>query len=157
MLSAADIQAMIKATGRGALQGQAAAGPQQPPARQERGAGHGGHLDERHFRRIDKFDGAESKWKEWSFQMKTAIGIINPKMRGLLAEIQKDPKEVDLDLMFGNLNDQQVEQMGAELYGLMALMTTGEVLTMVRGVAKGGGGGLGGGSRGHLEDRTTVG
>ena len=80
MLSAADIQAMIEATVRGALQGQAAAGPQQPPAREERGAGHGGHLDERHFRRIDKFEGAESKWKEWSFQMKTAIGTINPKV-----------------------------------------------------------------------------
>ena len=84
MLSAADIQAMIEATVRGALQGQAAAGPQQPPAREERGAGHGGHLDERHFRRIDKFEGAESKWKERSFQMKTVIGTINPKVRGLL-------------------------------------------------------------------------
>ena len=139
MLSAADIQAMIEATVRGALQGQAAAGPQQPPAREECGAGHGGHLDERHFRRIDKFEGAESKWKEWSFQMKTAIGTINPKVRGLLEEIQKDPTEVDWDLMFGNLNDQQVEQMGAEPYGLTVLMTTWEALTVVRGVAGGNG------------------
>ena len=96
-------------------------------------------MDERHFRRIDKFDGAESKWKEWSFQMKTTIATINPGVRGLLEEIQKDPKEVDWDLMFGNLNDQQVEQMGAELYGLMVLMTTGEALTVVRWVAGGSG------------------
>jgi hypothetical protein len=41
-------------------------------------------LDERHFRRIDKFDGVESKWKEWAFQMKTAIAMVNPKVRVLL-------------------------------------------------------------------------
>ena len=97
MLSAADIQAMIEAAVRGTLQGQAAAVPQQPPAREDRGAGHSGHLDERHFRRIDKFDGADSKWNEWSFQMKAAIATINPKARGLLEEAQKDPKEVDWD------------------------------------------------------------
>ena len=90
MLSAADIQAMIEAAVRGTLHGQAAAVPQQPPAREDREAGQSGHLDERHFRRIDKFDGAESKWKERSFQMKTAISTINPKVRGLLVEIQKD-------------------------------------------------------------------
>ena len=28
-------------------------------------------LDERHFRRVEKFDGAEGKWKEWSFLFKT--------------------------------------------------------------------------------------
>ena len=62
--------------------------------------------------------------------MKTAIGTINLKVRGLLEEIQKDPKEVGWDLMLGSLNDQQVEQMGAELYGLMVLMTTGDALTV---------------------------
>ena len=96
-------------------------------------------MDERHFRRIDKFDGVESKWKEWSFQMKTAIASVNPKVRALLEEIQKDPKGVDWDLMFGNLNDHQVDQMSAELYGTWVLMTTGEALTVVRGVAGGNG------------------
>ncbi len=113
MLSAADIQAMIEAAVRGTLQGQAAAVPQQQPAHEDRGTGQSGHLEERHFRRVDKFDGTESKWKEWSFQMKTALVTINPRVRGLLEEIQKDPKEVDWDLMIGNLNDQQVEQMCA--------------------------------------------
>ncbi len=90
MLSAADIQVMIEAAVRGTLQGQAAAVPQQPPAREDRGAGQSGHLDERHVRRVDKFDGVESKWKVWSLQVKTAIATINPKVRGLLEEIQKD-------------------------------------------------------------------
>ena len=71
--------------------------------------------------------------------MKTAFATINPKVRGLFEEIQKDPKEVDWDLMFGTLNDEQVDQMSAELYGLMVLMTTGEALTVVRGVAGGNG------------------
>ena len=124
MLTAADIQAMIEATVRGVMSGQAQAAPP-PQPRDDRGD-RVGHLDERHFRRIDKFDGVESKWKEWSFQMKTAIATVNPKVRALLEEVQKDPKNVDWDLMFGNLNDQQVEQMGAELYGTWVLMTTGK-------------------------------
>ncbi len=64
ILSARDIQAMIEAAVRGTLQGQVAAMPQQPLAHEDRGAGQTVHLDERHSRRIDKFDGAESKWKE---------------------------------------------------------------------------------------------
>ena len=104
----------------GTAQGAGGAAPQQ--ARGERG---GGRLGERHFRRVDKFDGHEPKWKERPFQIKTAIATVNPKMRTLLDEIQKDQKEVDWDLVFGNLTDEQQEHMGAELYGLLVQMTTG--------------------------------
>ena len=137
MLTAADIQAMIEATVRGVMSGQAQAAPP-PQPRDDRGD-RVGHLDERHFRRIDKFDGVESKWKEWSFQMKTTIGSINPKTRSLLEDIQKDGKDVEWDLILGGFVDDQVTKMGAKIYNLLVLMVTGEALTVVRGVAGGNG------------------
>ncbi len=56
-MTTADVQALIEAAVRGALAGGVG------PDRDAR-AGGSGHLYERHFRRMDKFDGAEAKWKE---------------------------------------------------------------------------------------------
>jgi hypothetical protein len=52
-LTAVDIRMMIEAAVRGALSGQ------QASARD--GAGGSGHLDERRFRRVEKFDGSEGE------------------------------------------------------------------------------------------------
>ena len=52
MLSAADVQAMIEATVRGVLSGQAQAAPPPPQPREDCGD-RVGHVDERHFRRIE--------------------------------------------------------------------------------------------------------
>ena len=83
---------MIEAAVRGALTAKASGGG---------GGGGRGHLDERHFRRMDKFDGAESKWREWAFQFKTQVGSVNPGTRELLEEIQKHPKDPDWDDISG--------------------------------------------------------
>ena len=131
-LTAADIQAMIEAAVRGALLGQHAA--------QREGSGGGaGHLDERHFRRMEKFEGAEGKWKEWSFQLKTQVGSVNLKTRELLDEIQRHPKDPDWDAIFVDVSDDHVSKMGAEVYGLLVSLVSGEALMVVRGVAGGNG------------------
>ena len=60
-----------------------------------------GRLDERHFRRVEKFDGAEGKWKEWSFLFKTQVGAANKMARNLLDEVQKmKSEEPDMDTAF---------------------------------------------------------
>ena len=59
-----------------------------------------GHLDERHFRRIDKFSGDPIKWREWVFQFKTAVEAVNNKTRELLEEIHKVPKDPDWEEIF---------------------------------------------------------
>ena len=73
-----DIQQLIEAAVRGALQGQ------------HRNQIHhgGGRLDERYFRRVDKFEGCQSHWKEWSFLFKTQVGSANNDIRNRLDEIQ---------------------------------------------------------------------
>ena len=61
-LTPQNIQALIEAAVKGALEGQ----------KKVRRDGH--NLDERYFRRVEKFDGKEGTWKEWSFQFKTQVG-----------------------------------------------------------------------------------
>ncbi len=86
-----------------------------------------------------KFDGAESKWREWALQFKTQIGSVNPGTRELLEEIQKNPEDPDWDDIFSTISEEEVKKMGAELYGLTVSLVTGEALTLVRGVAGGNG------------------
>ena len=72
-VSISDLQVLIEASVKAALAGQKCAAA--------------GRVDERHFRRMDKFDG--KNWKEFSFQFKTSVGSVNTTMRGYLDEIQK--------------------------------------------------------------------
>ena len=130
-LSPADLQAMIESAVRGALRAH-------DEAQGQRGNGDtkkGSHLDERHFRRMDKFEGVESKWKEWAFQLKTQVGAISRPTRELLDNIQNKGNDPDWDNIFFEHNDDEVKKMGAELYNLMASLMGGEALPLVRGVA----------------------
>ena len=77
MVSMSEVTNMIEAAVKGALA---------HAARKDHSAG---HLDERHFRRMDKFSGDPIKWREWAFQFKTAVGAVNNKTREFLEEIQK--------------------------------------------------------------------
>jgi hypothetical protein len=105
------------------------------------------HLDEHHLRRVDKFDGtSKSNWREFSFQFKVAVGMVNPKARGMLEEIQKAGKAVDFGKIFNSDMDgesdqmkEHVEKMGSELYAMLSSLVSGEAMTVVRGVMTGDG------------------
>ena len=94
-----------------------------------------GHLDERHFRRMDKFSGDPIKWREWAFQFKTSVGAVNNKTRDLLEEIQKSTKDPDWEEIFEETTEDDKKKMSAELYNLIVTLVAGEALTVVRGVA----------------------
>ena len=128
-LSPADIQAMIESAVKGALRAH------EDARSGVVGAKKGSHLDERHFRRMEKFEGVEAKWKEWSFQLKTQVGAISRPTRGLLDEIQNKGKDPDWDEIFLEHDQEEVQKMGAEIYNLMVSLMGGEALTLVRGVA----------------------
>ena len=121
-----DLTRLIEAAVQAALRGQ-------------RGAGPGGKdLDERYFRRVEKFDGKGS-WREFSFQFRTAVGMVNPKAREMLDEIQKAGKGVDFETVFVEEEESQMDKVGAELYAQLTALTTGEAMTVVRGVLDGDG------------------
>ena len=124
-LTPEDLAKLVEAAVQGALKGQKAVGG-------------GGHLDERHFRRVDKFDG-KGNWREFSFQFKTAVGMVNPRARELLDEIQKAGKSADMDAIFLEDAEEQVGKMGSELYAMLTSLVTGEAMTVVRGVLGGDG------------------
>ena len=108
------------------------------------GGGGGARLDERFFRRVDKFDGsAKLNWREFAFQFKTAVGMANPKARSYLEEIQKAGKDVDFHQIFsealGDDDKLQVEKVGSELYAMLSSLVSGEAMTVIRGVLSGDG------------------
>jgi hypothetical protein len=98
-----------------------------------------GRLDERHFRRVEKFDGAEGKWKEWSFLFKTQVGAANKVARNLLEEAQKMKNE-DLDINeFLEYDQDMLDKIGAEMYSVLTGLLIGEPLTLIRGIPHGDG------------------
>jgi hypothetical protein len=99
-----------------------------------------GRLDERHFRRVEKYDGTEGKWKEWSFLFKTQVGAANKTARSLLDEAQKmKAEDPDMDTAFVEYGQDMVDKVGAELYSVLTGLLTGEPLTLVRGIPHGDG------------------
>ena len=96
-------------------------------------------MDERFFRRVEKFDGEEGAWKEWSFQFKTQVGVASKFTRDKLDEIQKAGGEVDFDSVFVEDKEEIVDKLGAELYSVLTSLVSGEALMIVRGVPHGDG------------------
>jgi hypothetical protein len=101
-------------------------------------------LDDRYFRRVEKFDGTgKNRWREFSFQFKVAVGMANLKARAYLAEIQKGGKEVNFDQSFSEAvyheDKMQVEKTRSELYAMLSSLVFGEAMTVLRGVLTGDG------------------
>ncbi len=134
MMTAEDIATLVRVAVEGAL----------ASARAVPNGGGGGRLDEKYFRRVDKYDGqGKSNWREFSFQFKTAVGMGNPKARSFLEEIQKAGKEVNFSEIFEEVVEPedraQVDRLGAEIYAMLSSLVSGEALTVVRGILTGDG------------------
>ena len=126
-LTPQDIQALIEAVVKVALEGQ-------QTVRRE-----GGNLDETHFRRVDKFDGKDGTWREWSFQFNTQVGAASTLARSKLDEIQKAGDNPDWDTIFFDDNVDTINKLVSELYSVMTSLVSGEALMMIRGVQHGDG------------------
>jgi hypothetical protein len=138
MMTPEDITRLVEIAVRSALAAQRPVGSQSSWEK--------GHLDERYFRRVEKFDGtSKANWREFSFQFKVAVGMANPKARGMLEEIQKKGKDVNFAEIFGGIegdSDQMkdhIDKMGSELYAMLSSLVAGEAMTVVRGVTTGDG------------------
>ena len=127
-----DLQLIVEAAVRAALAATPSGG--QPDRDRDRGP----RLDERHFRRVDKFGGGTG-WKEFSFQIRTAAGAAHSKVREGMDEIVKAGKDPTYDVIFDDWSDEDVLRVGSEFYAVLSSLTTGEAMTVVRGVASGNG------------------
>ena len=134
-LTAADVEVMINAAVRAALQAATQTG-----GGAGAGGDKGGHLDERHFRRVDKFNG--QNWKEFSFQFRTAVGAANSRVKRALEEVIRAGKDPDVQLIFSDIPDWQegdTAKYGSELYVVLTSSVTGDAMGVVRGTTSGDG------------------
>ena len=137
-LTQADVEIMIGAAVKAALAAALSAGG--GGSDKDKDKDKGGHLDERYFRRVDKFNG--QNWKEFSFQFRTAVGSAAGKVRTALDEILKAGKDPDVTLLFVDVAGWQegdTEKYGAQLYSVLTSLVTGDAMTIVRGVVNGDG------------------
>ena len=92
-------------------------------------------LDERFFRRIDKFDGDVGKFRSWVFDLVVVLGQVD---RDLSEEVKKLMRETIVDLSpseIAKFIDPEIYiAFAAELYGVICLLTTGDAKTVVKGV-----------------------
>ena len=97
-------------------------------------------LDEKYFRRIDKFDGDVAKYRGWIFELEVILGQVDDKLgmfvRKLLSKKDlPDIKEMNLKMevesMDGEL-DGISEKYSAEMYGVLVSLTNGDAKTLVK-------------------------
>ena len=94
-------------------------------------------IQEKDFRRVDKFSGGEDEWKAWEFDFKVsaraADAILEEAME--VAEIEsKDITAAD----FSELEDQPGGQV-RQLYDILCMLTSGEAKSVIREVLGGDG------------------
>ena len=89
-------------------------------------------LEERHFRRVDKFDG-RGMWSDWSFTMKAAVRSANRETAEVMEWMEKNQNPT-MEELEQYVVDFEVNADGAELFDVLIGLTSGEALTVVRGI-----------------------
>ena len=126
-------------------------GPDDLPRRKEHDKGDGEDrpkrviLDERNFRRVDKFEGDMSKFRSWKFDLGVAIGQLdNPLAEKMDALVRGFPDEMAPEQwdpnVHGGLDIPTYEKYRGELYGVLVQLTGGEAKNIVRGIVEAGSG-----------------
>ena len=67
------------------------------------------------------------------------VGAVNRTACEKLNEIQKGGKDPDFEMIFDDLQKDEVDRMGAEIYSTLSNLVTGEAMVVIRGVAQGDG------------------
>lgn len=109
---------------------------------QRRGEGGGGGkvvLEEKYFRRIDKYSGEPGKWQEWLFNVCVAISSVSSECVVAMEEIVKKAGEVK-DVTTIEVNRVIRDKFGSELFGVLCSLTAGEANVVVRSVVQKGAG-----------------
>ena len=97
-------------------------------------------LEEKYFRRVDKFDGDVVKFRGWLFDVLVAISQVDDSLgsvlKGIIAKGHDETWDPKTDLTL----DQQIHQkFASELYGVIVSLTTGEAKNIVKSVVDVGG------------------
>ena len=98
-------------------------------------------LDEKYFRRIDKFAGEPSKWQEWLFALLVAVGSVAAECVAAMEGVIKEAGAVtDLTKVKEIVGEDFVKKYAAELFSVLCSLTAGEANIVVRSVVQKGAG-----------------
>ena len=94
-------------------------------------------LDEKYFRRMEKFGGDASVFRGWLFDLLVAIGQIDSILQRELKDMLKlEFEEKNWDpVIDGNVDDELHGKYAGELYAVLCALTTGEAKNIVKSVA----------------------
>jgi hypothetical protein len=94
----------------------------------DRGEGKRVVLDQKHFQRVDKFEGNPAKFKSWIFDLITAVGSVDLNLAKDLKNLLKARPKLEVnDGVFYFPGDYEVDhnKYKGELYALIVGLTTG--------------------------------
>ena len=90
-------------------------------------------LDEKHYRRVEKFNGPSSDWQEWTFSLVVATSKIAPDCSKGMEEVIKQSGTIkDLKALDQAVNADIRKKYGSELFGILCMLTGGEANVAVR-------------------------
>ena len=98
-------------------------------------------LDEKHFRRIEKFTGETGKWQEWLFGVCVAVSGLSTDCCQAMEEVVKMSATIkNLQSLEAVITTDIKNRFGSELFGVLCSLTGGEANVVVRSVIQKGAG-----------------
>ena len=92
-------------------------------------------LEEKYFRRIDKYGGEVGKWQEWLFNLCVAVSGVSPECVVVMEDVVKKAgliKDITAITVDATIKD----KFGSELFGVLCSLTAGEANVVVRSVVQ---------------------
>ena len=98
-------------------------------------------LEEKHFRRIEKFLGEAGKWQEWLFAVCVAVGSVSRECVLAMEDVIKQAGSIrDVATLDTVVKADVKKKFGAELFGVLCALTGGEANVVVRSIVQKGAG-----------------
>ena len=94
-------------------------------------------LEEKYFRRIDKFGGETSDWQEWLFNLCVAVsGVSRDCVRAMETVVQNANVTLKPQTIGTILQKDLLDKYSSELFGILCTLTSGEANVVVRSVVQ---------------------
>ena len=98
------------------------------------------HLDEKYFRRVDKFDGDPSKYRGWIFELVVALGQVDGDLQKVVERLVMGKEDVvgkgsvETWRTEDHIDREMHRKYSSELYGLLVSLTSGEAKGILKGM-----------------------
>ena len=130
MASTEELAQLIQETVRAVMAGMSGTGPQ--GASQANGQFRR-VLEPKGVARVDSFNGKESQWREWAFQLRVAIKAMDGAAADIMSRVEHDDNAHELAALELEFANKDIAKLSGELYDILCLCIKGEPLVLVQG------------------------